>query len=62
MVKMGSILAKLDQAGAKQGQTFVEQRQGQTRLNRLKWDLKMVNKGKLQCNGIKLGKMGVKLI
>ena len=45
---MGSNLVKLDQVGPNRAKHLSNRvKQGQTRLNRLKWDSTLVNRGKL---------------
>ena len=45
---MGPNVAKLDQAGQNRAKHLSNRvKQGQTRLHRVKWDLKVVNRGKL---------------
>ena len=53
---MGSNFAKLEPAGPNRAKQLANRvKQGQTRLSRLKCDLKSVNKGKMGLNWVKWG-------
>ena len=54
---MGRNFANLVQAGLSRAKDLPNRdKQGKTRLNRLKWGLMVVNRGELGYNGVKVGK------